>query len=173
MHELSLLLFQEDFQTLDFINLVPSSICAWLNLTSKTTSHFALNTFTMQFLNTLFPLLLSSTLVFSAPIAKRDTATVLGNLSMITRNVVYLSSELASFIATPSIGIATFSQHFSDLDKHIDTTTANTNAVGSFNITDSEAIANSASVFANDALNLLIALMNNVNPSHLPVVMNI
>ena len=119
----------------------------------------------MQLLTTLFPLLLTSTLVFSVPIAKRDTATVLGDLSMITRNVVYLSRELASFVATPSIGIATFSNHFSQLDKNIDATTADTNTVGEFNATDSEAVANSASGFANDAVNLLIVLMNNVNPS--------
>jgi hypothetical protein len=127
----------------------------------------------MQLLNTLFPLLLTSTLVFSAPFAKRDTATVLGDLSTITRNVVYLSRELASFVATPSVGISTFSQHFSQLDKNIDTATADTNAVGSFNATDSEAVANSASGFANDALNLLIALMNNVNPLYLPLEMNV
>lgn len=84
---------------------------------------------------------------------------------MITRNVVYLSRELASFVAHPSTGIATFSNHFSQLDKNIDTTTADISTVGSFNATDSEAVANSASGFANDAVNLLVALMNNVNPS--------
>jgi hypothetical protein len=123
----------------------------------------------MQLLTTLFPLLLTSTLVFSTPITKRDTATVLGDLSMITRNVVYLSRELASYVATPSIGIATFSQHFSQLDKNIDTATAETNAVGSFNATDSEAVANAASGFANDAVNFLVALINNVIPSYLPI----
>jgi hypothetical protein len=116
----------------------------------------------MQLLSTLFPLLLSSTLVFSVPIVKRDTAKVLGDLEMITRNVVYLTSELATFVASPSTGIATFSQHFSDLDKNIGTTTTDTNAVGSFNSTDSEAIASSTTTFANDALALLQALTNNV-----------
>jgi hypothetical protein len=136
-------------------------------LISKIISQFTLKAFTMQLLTTLFPLLLTSTLVFSAPFAKRDTATVLGDLSMITRNVVYLSRELASYVATPSIGIATFSQHFSQLDKNIDTATAEINAVGSFNATDSEAVANAASGFANDAVNLLVALINNVNSPHL------
>jgi hypothetical protein len=97
----------------------------------------------------------------------------LGDLAMITRNVVYLSSELATFVASPSTGIATFSQHFSDLDKHLDSTTADINAVGEVNSTNSEAIASSTTTFANDAVNLLIALINNVNPSYLPITMAI
>jgi hypothetical protein len=121
----------------------------------------------MQIFTSLFPLLLSSTLVFSTPIAKRieNTAEVLGDFSIITRNVQHLSENLASFVKSPSIGIKTFSTHFSDLNDHLAVTTSDTVAVGSFNTTDSQSVANAAATFAQDALTFLIALMSDVRLS--------
>lgn len=119
----------------------------------------------MQIFTTLLPILLSSTLVFSAPVAERayNTAKVLGDFDMITRNVEHLSGNLKSFVASPSVGIATFSSHFTDLNTHIVQTTSDALVVGSFNLTDSELIANSSAKFAQTALlSFLIALMSDV-----------
>ncbi|KAE9368799.1 hypothetical protein N431DRAFT_428550 [Stipitochalara longipes BDJ] len=115
----------------------------------------------MQIFTTLLPLLLSSTLVVSTPIAKRqyNTAKVLGDFAMLTRNVDHLTTNLASFVASPSVGISTFSQHFTDFNEHISVTTADTIVVGSFNTTDSSSVANAAASWAQDTLNFLVALI--------------
>jgi hypothetical protein len=112
----------------------------------------------------LLPLLLSTTVVFSAPLAKRDytPARVLGDFDMLTRNVQHLSGNIASFVAKPSIGIDTFSKHFSDLNLHITETTRDTLVVGSFNTTDSQSIANAAATWAQNTLPFLISLMSDV-----------
>ena len=121
----------------------------------------------MQIFTTLLPFLLSSALVSSAPLTKRDytPAKVLGDFDMITRNVQHLSTNLASFVAKPSIGIDTFSQHFSDLNTHLAVTTRDTLVVGSFNATDSESVANAAATFAQNALSFLVSLMSDVRTS--------
>jgi hypothetical protein len=115
-------------------------------------------------ISTLLSVLLSSTLVFSTPIAKRDTAKVLSDFAMITRNVQHLSGDLASFVATPSGGIVTFSQHFSDLNTHLAQTTTDTSAVPFFDVADSESIATAAGNFEQAAVPFLVALINDVRP---------
>jgi len=114
----------------------------------------------MQLKGTLLPLLLSTTVVLSIPTNKRDTSKVLLDLSTITNNTVLLSSDLASFI-TNSSTIEPFAQHFTDLRQSIDVTATDVNAAGSFNSTNSQAIASQAGDFAQAGLNLLITLMNN------------
>ncbi len=122
----------------------------------------------MQLVAYLFSLILSSAIVSTTPIIKRDTAKVLSDLSTITRNTQYLSSELVFFIN--STGNQTFAQHFTALQQHIDTATTAINAVGSFNSTDSEAIASQVGNFAQAGLNLLIALMKDVTSCHPPII---
>jgi len=118
----------------------------------------------MQIFTTLL-LLLSSTLVVSTPIAKREynTAKVLGDFVMLTRNVDHLTTNLASFVASPSVGFSTFSQHFTDFNEHISVTTADTIVVGSFNTTDSPSVAKAAAAWGSDTLNFLIKLMSDVS----------
>ena len=113
---------------------------------------------------TLLPLLLS-TLVVSTPLAKRQSSTpkVLDDFVMLTRNVDHLTTNLASFVASPSVGISTFSQHFTDFNEHISVTTADTIVKGSFNTTDSPLVANAAYSWSQDTLNFLIALMSDVS----------
>lgn len=121
-------------------------------------------------ISTLLSLLLSSTVVLASPIVKRDTTTVLGDFDMITRNVQHLRNNLASFVAAPSTGIATFSQHFSDLNTHLTGTTTDINAVGAvgqFDEADSELIATAAGNFEQDTVPFLNALSTNVSPSEL------
>jgi hypothetical protein len=81
--------------------------------------------------------------------------------SRATSNISLRTSHLKS----PSIGIKTFSTHFSDLNDHLAVTTSDTVAVGSFNTTDSQSVANAAATFAQDALTFLIALMSDVRLS--------
>jgi hypothetical protein len=114
----------------------------------------------MQLITALSYFLLCSTTVSTRSTTKRDTAKVLSALSTITRNTEHLSRDLASFIN--STGNEPFAQHFADLGQHINDATSDINAVGSFNATDSEAIASQAGDFAEAGLNLLIALINNV-----------
>ena len=114
---------------------------------------------------TFLPLLLS-TLVISTPLAKRqppNTAKVLADFVMLTRNVDHLSTNLASFVASPSVGITTFSQHFTDFNQHISVTKADTILVASFNNTDSLLVADTVSFWEQDTLNFLIALMSDVS----------
>jgi hypothetical protein len=129
----------------------------------------------MQIFTSLLPLLLSPALVFSAPLAPRaeNTAKVLGDFSMLTRNVQHLSGNLASFVKSPSTGISTFSSHFSDLNYHLALTRGDTVAVGSFNTTDSKLVADAVATFAQDALTFLIALMSDVRSLELPASVKI
>ena len=119
---------------------------------------------------TLLPLLLS-TLAVSSPLAKRayTPAKVLGDFESLTRNVDHLTTNLASFVRSPSVGIKTFSDHFYEFNVHITVATADTLVVGSFNTTVSPSIATAAYSWSQYTLTFLIALMNNVNP-HLPLV---
>jgi hypothetical protein len=102
----------------------------------------------MQLFAILFSFL-SFTIVSATPITRRDTAKVLSDLSTITRNTQHLSMDLASFIS--STGNEPFAA------------TAAINAVGSFNSTDSEAIASQVGDFAQAGLNLLISLIDDVH----------
>jgi hypothetical protein len=123
----------------------------------------------MELIAALFSLLLSSLIVSTEPIialSKPDTAKVLSDLSIITRNTQHLSRNLTSFIN--STGTEPFAQHFADLVQHINNATTDVNAVGSFNSTDSEAIASQAGSFTQAGINLIITLINNVTTSPFP-----
>jgi hypothetical protein len=122
----------------------------------------------MQFINPLLSLLISSTLVSSVPITKRDTTKVLLDLTTITNNTILLSSDLVSFLNN-STSIKPFHRHFADLRRHIEDTTTDITAAGSYNSSDSQTIASQAGDFTQAALNLLIALMNNVTLCSFPI----
>jgi hypothetical protein len=114
----------------------------------------------MQLTN-IFNILLSTSLVSSIPLVKRDTPQILTDISTISSEVSALTNDVTSYNGSSS-QTEPLLQHFEDLKNSISTTTSDIEAAGTFSQDDSTGISSAVTDVTSPVITLLVDLINKV-----------
>jgi hypothetical protein len=119
-------------------------------------------------LTSILNILLSTSLVSSIPLVKRDTPQILTDISAIGGEVSSLTNDVTSYNGSSS-QTERLLQHFEDLKNSISTTTSDVEAGGTFGQNDSTSISSAVTDVTSPVITLLVDLMSKVTnhpPSH-------
>jgi hypothetical protein len=123
----------------------------------------------MQLTNIL-NILLSTSLVSSIPLVKRDTPQILTDISTIGSEVSALTNDVTSYNGSSS-QTEPLLQHFEDLKNSISTTTSDIEAAGTLSQDDSTSISSAVTDVTSPVITLLVGLMNKVTSHPSPHIL--
>jgi hypothetical protein len=112
-------------------------------------------------LTSILNILLSTSLVSSVPLVRRDTPQILTDISAIGSEVSTLNNDVTSYNG-PSSQTEPLLQHFEDLKNSISTTISDVEAAGIFSQDDSTSISSAVTDITSPVITLLVDLMNKV-----------
>jgi hypothetical protein len=114
----------------------------------------------MQLTSTL-NIVLSTSLVSSFPLIKRDTPKILTDISTIGSGVSTLTNDVTSYNGSSS-RTQPLLQHLEDLKNSISTTASDVEAAGTFSQDDSTSISSAVTDVTSPVITLLVDLMDKV-----------